>query len=214
MVSAMLTDGQTATSLLRAVVIGGSAGATEAVSAILRALPYDFAAPVFVIVHAPKDVPNLLIDLLASRVALPLVEAEDKSPVAAGNIYIGPADYHLLLEADDRVSLTIDSPVHFSRPSIDVLFESAALVHGAGLIAVLLSGANEDGARGLAAVRDRGGHALVQDPRTAPLKTMPAAAIRLGAVEHVLAIDGIVAYLKNASSCAHAGRAVVPGLRT
>ena len=184
---------------MSAVVIGGSAGATDALSFVLPALPSDFAAPILMVLHIPKDVQNLLIDLLAPRLRLSLREAEDKSPVAPGTVYVGPPDYHLLVESGEHLSLSIDAPVHFSRPSIDVLFESAAYVYGEGLVAVLLSGASEDGARGLAFVRERGGRTLVQDPDTAQVGTMPRAAIRLGAAQHVLALSGIVLFLKEAS---------------
>jgi two-component system chemotaxis response regulator CheB len=185
---------------MAAVVIGASAGATDALSVILPALPADFAAPIFMIVHVPKDPPHLLVEILTSRSRLPLREVEDKSPIEPGTIYVAPPDYHVLVESDGRLSLSVAAPVHFSRPSIDVLFESAALVYGARLVGVLLSGASEDGARGLAKVRELGGRTLVQDPATAAATTMPVAAIRLGAAEHVLGLAEIAAFLSDAST--------------
>jgi two-component system chemotaxis response regulator CheB len=182
-----------------AVVIGGSAGSTAALATVLPALPVDFCAPILVVVHLSATATPLLAELLTPRSRLPLQEAEDKMPVAAGTVYLAPPDYHLLVEADAHLSLSVDDPVFFSRPSIDVLFESAAEVYGSGLVAILLSGANEDGARGLALARKRGGHTIVQDPATAPIGTMPAAAIRLGAAMEVLTLDGIIAYLNEAS---------------
>jgi two-component system chemotaxis response regulator CheB len=185
---------------MSAVVIGASAGATEALSVILPALPTTFAAPIFLVVHVPTGMKNLLLELLGPRSRLPLCEVEDKTPVVSGTVYVAPPDYHVLVETDGRLSLSISEPVNFSRPSIDVLFESAADVYGPGLVGVLLSGASEDGARGLSGVRDRGGRTVVQDPETAQVKTMPAAAIRRGAAEHVLTPLGIAELLAQASA--------------
>jgi two-component system chemotaxis response regulator CheB len=198
---------------IAAAVIGASAGATDALGVILPALPADFAIPIIMTVHIPKDVPNLLIELFGPKTKLRIVEVEDKSPIVAGTIYVAPPDYHVLVEADGCLSLSVEAPVHFSRPSIDVLFESAALVYGPRLVGVLLSGASEDGARGLGVIRERGGRTLVQDPTTAQVPVMPAAAIRLGAAERVLTLQEIAAYLVEASTRVHeARRALAAGV--
>ena len=179
-----------------AVVIGASAGGVEALLRMLPTLGRSLPTPIVVVLHLPRERPSLLASVLGARCALPVVEAEDKMPLADGTIYFAPPDYHLLLERGASFALSTDELVHFSRPSIDVLFDSAADVFGARLAAVLLTGANEDGAAGLATVRRRGGTTIVQDPETALVSTMPLAAIALGAADHVLPLDDIAALLR------------------
>lgn len=179
-----------------AVVIGASAGALEALSVILPALPGEFALPVMVVVHVPPDRHSLLAELFQAKCRVAVVEAEDKEPIRAGTVYFAPSDYHLLVEFDRSLSLSSDEPVLFSRPSIDVLFESAADAYGPTLIAVVLTGANEDGAKGLRAVVDAGGTALVQNPSTAFASAMPEAAIDMAPDARVMSLAGIAAYLQ------------------
>lgn len=176
-----------------AIVIGGSAGSIEALAILLPALPAHLRAAVFVVLHLPRERPSLLCDIFQPRCAVPLREAQDKEPVEPGTVYFAPPDYHLLIDAGPSVALSIDDPVHFSRPSIDVLFESAADVYGNTLLAVLLSGANQDGAEGLAAVQAAGGLTAVQDPGTAAMSTMPQAALSLMQPDHVLAPQQLAA---------------------
>lgn len=159
------------------VVIGASTGALNALSQILSALPAGFPAPILVVVHLPGGKDNLMVELMASRCALPVREAEDKEPMEAGMIYFAPPEYHLLVEPDRRMSLSVEEPVNYSRPSIDPLFESAADVFGEGTIGLILTGASRDGAAGLRAVEDAGGIALVQSPGTAEATVMPLAAL-------------------------------------
>ena len=168
-----------------AIVVGGSAGALDALAIILPVLPADFAIPIALALHVMPREPSLLADVLGARCALSVREADDKEPVERG-VYLASPDYHLLVEASRCFSLSVDEHVHFSRPSIDVLFESAAAVYGATLVGVLLSGANDDGARGLARVRAVGGITIVQDPATALVATMPESALALGCVDHML----------------------------
>ena len=130
-----------------AVVIGASAGALEALSVILPSLQKGFRLPVMVVVHVPPDKRSVLVELFQAKCRLPVREAEDKEPISGGTIYFAPADYHLLVELDKSLSLSSDEPVLFSRPSIDVLFESAADAYGSALIAIVLTGANQDGAK-------------------------------------------------------------------
>ena len=159
-----------------AVVIGGSAGSVAALGALLPGLPADFP-PVMVVVHVLPSSTYPLANVFAPNCAVRVVEAEPGAPIERGNVYFAPADYHLLVEPSRCLSLSIEPPVHFSRPAIDVLFESAAEAYGPDLLGVVLTGASPDGARGLRAVVDRGGSAIVQDPATAEVSIMPAAAL-------------------------------------
>lgn len=160
-----------------AIVIGGSAGAIEVLMEVLPALPATLSACVLVVLHLPRDKPSLLVDIFAPRCALPVSEAQDGAPLLPGTITFAPPDYHVLVDEGPRISLSIDAPVHYSRPSIDVLFESAADALGPQLVGVLLSGANADGAHGLKAIADAGGLTLVQAPETALAPAMPRAAL-------------------------------------
>jgi two-component system chemotaxis response regulator CheB len=179
-----------------AIVIGASAGALEALSSLLPALPSDYCLPILIVVHLPPDKTSLLVELLHVRCAIRVREAEDKEPIEPGVAYFAPPDYHLLVEQDKRLSLSDDEPVLFSRPSIDVLFESAADAYGDGLIGVVLTGANSDGANGLKAVVEAGGVAVVQSPGSAYAVAMPEAAIAACPEARVLPVNEIAAYLR------------------
>jgi two-component system chemotaxis response regulator CheB len=184
----------------RAVVVGASAGAIEALQVILPALPADFPAPILVVVHIPPDRRSLLPQVMQPRCALELREADDKEPALAGKVYFAPADYHLLVERDGRLSLSSEEPVQFSRPSIDVLFETAADAYGEGVIAVVLSGANSDGARGVARIARAGGRIIVQSPETAAATAMPLAALAACPGAAVLPLSRIAEVLLKAAS--------------
>jgi two-component system chemotaxis response regulator CheB len=184
--------------LAEAVVIGASAGAVEALSAILPALPGDFPLPLLVVVHLPPDRDSVMVELFRARCRLEVREAEDKEPIRGGVVYFAPPDYHLLVEPDRRLSLSGDEPVHYSRPSVDVLFETAVDAYGAGLAGVVLTGANEDGARGLRAVLEAGGTAVVQRPDLAYAPAMPAAALAACPGARVLTLEEIATFLKEA----------------
>jgi two-component system, chemotaxis family, protein-glutamate methylesterase/glutaminase len=160
----------------RVILIGGSAGALDALLEILPALPARFAIPVVVVVHLAPNFASLVPTLLERATSLRVVEIEDKQPLMRATIHVAPPNYHVLLERDGTLALSVDDPVHFSRPSIDVMFESAA-AFGRNVTAVLLSGANEDGASGLRRIVEAGGLAFVQDPSTARHAVMPAAGI-------------------------------------
>jgi two-component system chemotaxis response regulator CheB len=181
---------------VEAVVIGASAGALEALSLILPMLPEGFKPPVLVVVHVPPNKRSVLAELFERKCRLPVREAEDKEPIARGTVYFAPPDYHLLVEADRCMSLSSDEPVLFSRPSIDVLFESAADAYGSALIAIILTGANHDGAEGMKAVVNAGGIALVQDPDGAFASAMPQAAIELCPTARVMSLSAIAKYLQ------------------
>lgn len=180
-----------ALSRIEGVVIGASAGGIEALGVLLPALPAGLRAAVFIVVHLRRERPSLLAELFAPRCRVPVREAEDKEAVEPGAIYFAPPDYHLLVEDGPRLALSVDELVHFSRPSIDVLFESASDVYGDRLMGVILTGGNSDGAQGLAAVRRAGGLTVVQDPRSAQTPFMPESARDTGAAELVLSLAGI-----------------------
>lgn len=175
---------------LEVIVIGASAGAFHALTKLLPALPE--ALPVVVVVHIPADRPSALAEVLGASSARETAEVEDKTPLVPGTIHFAPPGYHLLLESDGTFALSVDPPVHFSRPSVDVLFESAADAFGARVMGVVLTGANEDGAQGLKAIRDAGGYCLVQRPDTAEAPTMPEAAIQAAAPDQILTLDEMV----------------------
>ena len=150
-----------------AVVIGASAGGIEALTVLLPALSPGLRPPVFIVIHLPRDRPSVLVDIFARKCAVPVREAEDKETVAPGTVYFAPNDYHLLVDPGPQLALSADDPVHHSRPSVDVLFESAVDIYKDRLLGIILTGANEDGAAGLAAVHDAGGVTIVQRPDTA-----------------------------------------------
>jgi two-component system, chemotaxis family, protein-glutamate methylesterase/glutaminase len=179
------------------IAIGASVGGVEALSILLPALPKDLGAPVFVVLHQPRDRPSLLVDIFKVRCDLPVREAEDKEEVERGTIYFAPPDYHLLVDEGPRLALSADELVHYSRPSIDVLFESAAEVYGDRLLGILLTGANEDGAAGMEAIHRAGGATVVQEPETALAASMPASALARTQIDRVLPLDGIAALLRS-----------------
>jgi two-component system chemotaxis response regulator CheB len=178
-----------------AVVIGASAGGIEALSQLLPALPAGLRAAVFVVQHLPRDRASLLVEIFAPRCAVPLQEAQDKQPIEPGNVYFAPPDYHLLLDAGPQLALSVDAPVHYSRPAIDVLFQSAADLYGPRLLGLVLTGGNQDGAEGLASVRAAGGLTAVQDPADAQMPLMPECALATGPADFVLPLRALVALL-------------------
>jgi two-component system chemotaxis response regulator CheB len=157
-----------------AIVIGASAGAVEALLHLLPPLPADYPLALMIVVHLHPESDSTLVALLAARCQILVKEAEDKEPIRPGTVYLAPPNYHLLIEPDGRLSLSSEEPVLFSRPSIDVLFESAADAYGDAMTGVILTGANSDGAEGLRAICSAGGRAYVQLPAEAD--TMPLAA--------------------------------------
>jgi len=181
-----------------AVVIGASAGGIQALSILLPALSPGLRAAVFIVLHLPRDKPSVLPQIFQPKCALPVLEAEDKLPVLPGNVYVAPANYHMLIDHGPQLALSADDPVHHSRPSIDVLFESAADVYKNRLLGIILTGANEDGAVGLACVKDAGGMTVVQEPETAQAPLMVRAALALRPADWVLPLDKIAALLKAA----------------
>jgi two-component system chemotaxis response regulator CheB len=177
-----------ATRDIDAVAIGASAGGVEVLSTLLSVLPAGCRASFFIVLHMPRERPSLLPDVFGPRCALPVREVEDKEPVQPGTVYFAPPDYHLLLDRGPAFALSNDAPVHFSRPSIDVLFDSAADIYGERLLGLILTGANQDGAEGLAAIGRAGGRTVVQEPGDAAVPFLPEAALQEGPVDFVLSL--------------------------
>lgn len=178
------------------IVIGGSAGAIEVLRVVLRSLPRKFASAVAIVVHLPPEGPNLLTEVLSSPDAPPMKLAEDKEPIVAGTIYFAVPDYHLLVESGRTFALSYDERVHYSRPAIDVLFETAADAYGPALMGVILSGANADGAAGLKAVAAAGGITVVQSIDSSEMIAMPGAALEAAPGSLELDVAGLSALLR------------------
>ncbi len=178
----------------RLVVVGTSLGGLSALRIVLQALPRDFAAAIAIAQHRDRRSGEALSRTLQQESRLPILDVEDKEQIRPGCVYLAPADYHLLVEPE-QFSLSIDPPVSFAKPSIDVLFESAAESYQSCTIGVVLTGANHDGAEGLAKIKARGGFTIVQDPRTAECPAMPEAAIARSLVDRILPLDRIAPLL-------------------
>ena len=183
-----------------AVVIGVSAGGIEALKVLLPALPAAFPLPIAIVQHRDRRSDGFLAEYLNARTRIVVSEAEDKEPFCPAHAYLAPAGYHLLIESDRSLSLTVDEPVNYSCPSIDVLFESAANVFAQSLIGVVLTGANRDGSQGLKTIKAHGGLAVVQDPQTAAVMTMPRAALEATPVDHMVALERIAPLLTEIST--------------
>ena len=176
----------------RVVAIGASVGGLDALKQVLAALPASYPWPVIALLHTSAGYRDTRLDkLLGKHCALPVREAEARLPLEAGVVHLAPAGYHLLVEQDLRFSLSVDEKVSYVRPSADVLFESLAEAVGARAIGVILTGANDDGAAGLAAIRARGGLAIVQDPAGAQAPQMPRAALRIAGADQLLRLVAI-----------------------
>ena len=179
------------------VVVGTSWGGLNALRALIAGLPADFAVPMVIVQHRHRESDHLMSTLLQDRTTLNVCEVEDKAPIQRGNVYIAPADYHLLIDGRN-LALSLDAPVRYSRPSIDVTFGSAADSYGAATVGVVLTGANADGASGLRRIADRGGLAVVQRPEEAESPTMPQAALTSVPSAVVLGLAEIGPFLADA----------------
>ncbi|WP_230124089.1 chemotaxis protein CheB [Pseudomonas sp. Bi70] len=182
------------------VVVGASAGGVEALLGLFGGLPAGYGLPLVAVLHLPDNRESLLPDLFARRLALRVKEAQDKEVLQPGTLYFAAPGYHLCIEADRSFSYSREEPVHFSRPSIDYLFESAADAYGAKAMGILLTGANQDGAAGLYTIKQRGGVTVVQDPQEAQVATMPEAALALHQPDYLLSLRGILALLAELDS--------------
>lgn len=182
--------------------MGCSAGGIDALRTVLAGLPAAFPLPVVIVSHTGPTVDSLLPEVLRPVCPLPVDEASERCPVVARRVHVAPPGYHLLIEADHTFALSVDAKVRNVRPAIDVLFASAADAYGDGLICVVMTGANDDGSRGLAAVKAKGGFAIVQDPETAFARAMPEAAIATGRVDRVVPLGAIAAELASLAGVA------------
>jgi len=180
---------------LKAVVIGVSLGGLEALRTLLGALPALFPVPILVVQHMAPESSDGLAMILDAACALHVKEADADEVPQPGTVYLAPANYHLLVETDGRLSLSVDPPVNFARPAVDVLFETAAEAFGVGLVGVLLTGAGRDGSRGLRTIQQRGGRTLVQDPLEAVADSMPRSALALLKPDAVLPLEGLAHHL-------------------
>lgn len=175
----------------RAIVIGASAGGMDAIKSILMPLQEEFQVPILIVQHLGPHSDGYMARHLNELCKINVKEADEKEKIIPGNVYIAPSNYHLLVEKDETLSLTVDPKVNYSRPSIDVLFESAAEVYENELIGIILTGGNGDGSKGLKRIKEFGGLAIVQDPRTAEADFMPKAAMKASEVDYILSLNKI-----------------------
>ena len=179
------------------LIIGGSAGSLEVILLFLKDLKSNLSFPILLVLHRKSSFDSALTHLISTRTTLPVQEAEEKEQLKAGNIYIAPADYHLLIEKQHTVSLDFSEKVHYSRPSIDITFQTAAEAYGASLVCILLSGANEDGAAGLLAVKEAGGFVVIQDPLTAEVSYMPEQALKVVKPDKLLKATELASFINS-----------------
>jgi two-component system chemotaxis response regulator CheB len=180
----------------QAVTIGVSTGGVHALQKLLGQLPEDFPLPILIVQHIGPESGSGLAKLLDECCALNVKEADEQDEILPGTVYLAPPNYHLLVEQEGFLSLSADPHVSFARPSVDVLFESAAEVFGPGLIGVVLTGANFDGSRGLRTIKQKGGVAIVQDPADAEARQMPQAAMAATEVDYLVALEDVAALLR------------------
>jgi two-component system, chemotaxis family, protein-glutamate methylesterase/glutaminase len=185
------------------VVVGTSTGGLHALTQVLAKLPASYRLPILIVQHRSKDSDERLSSVLSVVSKLPVYEPDDKQDLVGPGVYLGPADYHLLVE-QDSIALSTEEPVGYSRPSIDVLFESAAYAYGSSVIGVLLTGANQDGTRGLQAIKSQGGYVIVQDPDSAESNFMPKHAVKNVLADRVLGLGQIAAELVSRAADARA----------
>lgn len=185
----------------KAIVIGGSAGSFPVVKQILSGLNPLYRQSLFFCLHRLKESPNGLVESLAHSCSLPLGEPEDKELTRPGRVYFAPANYHMLIETTRHIALSIDDEVHFSRPSIDLTFESAGIAYRKSLLVILLSGANKDGGEGMLRAGRNGATTVVQDPDEAMVRTMPAHALELYTPDYVMTADKISEFVQKIASC-------------
>lgn len=178
-----------------AIVIGASYGGLRALSLLLSGVPGNYTIPVIIVQHRSKDERDLLETVLQQKCEIKIKQADEKEEILGGCVYMAPPNYHLMIEPDRTFSLSIDPSIRFSRPSIDVLFESAAEVYTNKLVGIILTGSNEDGANGIKRIHQLGGFTIAQDPGEANAPSMPLASIRTGAVKQVLTLNEILAFL-------------------
>ena len=185
------------TKQINMLAIGGSAGSFEVLLKLIPLIKADIEFPILIILHRKSNAPNSISDVFKKKTKLPVLECDEKEALVNGKIYFAPADYHLLIEKDRTVSLDYSEKVNYSRPSIDITFKSLSDVYGENLAAILLSGANSDGAEGLHYIQKKNGTTIVQDPIEAEVKSMPQQAIKLFDVDYILNTEKIINLINN-----------------
>lgn len=178
-----------------AIVMGTSAGGLAALTAILETLPASYRLPILIVQHRARDSRDLFEDVLQYKCRIAIKQADEKEKITPGHVYVAPPDYHMLVEMDKTISLSSEAPVQFSRPSIDVLFESAAIVYRSKLIGIILTGSNNDGAEGIRTIAAMGGLTIAQHPHEAQFSYMTQAAIDTKRVSHVWTLANISRFL-------------------
>lgn len=181
----------------KVIVIGGSTGSLDVLLRVLPALQPTLSFAIIIVLHRKNSGDSTLESLLASKTVIPVKEVDDKDPLQANTIYVAPADYHLLIEKDCTFSLDDSEKVNYSRPALDVTFESAADIFGSAVVGILLSGANADGTKGLAAIKKAGGTTVVQNPETAQAAFMPQQAILNATIDYILDIPELIRFLNS-----------------
>lgn len=183
--------------MVKAVVIGGSAGSFQVITKILNLLPKNTHVPIILSLHRLKHVRSGFVEALSIKSSIPVIEPYDKESIKPGIAYLAPSNYHMYIELSKKIALSTEEPVNHSRPSIDLTFETAAQAYRDKLVGIILSGANRDGAAGLRRVKQLGGTTIVQDPKDSQVKTMPETALNIAQVDHVFSVDQIIKFLLN-----------------
>ncbi|MBK7866612.1 MAG: chemotaxis protein CheB [Ignavibacteriales bacterium] len=194
-----MNDGNLTVISVDAIVLGASAGGLKTMINLFSKLPGDLPVPILVVQHTRSDEESLLAELIGAETGLKVIEAEDKMEIKPGCIYIAPPNYHLLVEDKNTIALSTEEKVNYSRPSIDLLFESAVRTYLSNLAGIILTGANDDGAKGISMSAQTGGITIAQSPESAEFKTMPQAAIATGNVKFVLDIDEMAKFISDLS---------------
>lgn len=179
----------------KAIVIGSSAGGLQAAKTLLKGLKSTFRLPIIIAQHISPHSNNYMAQYLDSISAMHVKEADEKECIEKGHVYIAPPNFHLLIEENQTFSLTVDDKVNYARPSIDVLFETAAFAYKKSLIGIILTGANNDGAQGIRMIKAKGGYTIAQNPETAEVNVMPQSAIDTGCIDQILDLDEIIQWL-------------------
>ena len=185
--------------MYKAIIIGGSAGSFQVITRILYSINETFNLPIFLCLHRLKQVRTGFVEALSLRSNISIVEPNDKDRIKKGVVYLAPANYHMYIEYGNCIALSTEEPVNYSRPSIDILMESASNIYREKLVGIILSGANRDGAYGLKRIKDNGGMAIVQDPDECTIKTMTEASMKITEVDHVLYTNQIIDFINNLS---------------
>lgn len=181
--------------MYKAVIIGGSAGSFQVITKILNSLPREFNIPILLSLHRLKHVRSGFVEALSIKSSIQIVEPDDKDPIKPGKAYLAPANYHMYVELGNKIALSTEEPVNHSRPSIDLSFISAAEAYRNKLIAIILSGANKDGAYGIKKVKELGGLTIVQDPNECQVKTMTEACIKITKIDYIFNTNQIIRFL-------------------